>query len=195
MAYNLALPGISYNPSGPPPTGPETGLTLTRTLAINSTHPGADFGKDDTSVVHAMDFTGLDGSSGGMIYELGGSAKGGYVGFRANGDFIARAGTGADPVNANTGYVLVSGGSSTITGTGTLVVEIDETTALGVRVWWNGTLQGTPVDASGLYDMSGGNDGGIFVTGGGDVVAGEVTTAVTYTTASALRVYAGQTVS
>ena len=193
---SLSLMKIGMMQSGGvAPFDPEAGLTLSRTLAISSTHPGSDFGKDSNSTVLAMDFTGLDGSSGGMIYEFGGSGTGVYAGFRANGDVMVRAGRGTDPVDVNTAYVLLNGGHTTVSGTGTLVVEFNRLPVLQTRVWWNGNELGSPVDAATNYAIAGNNDGGIFVIGGANAVLGEVTAPVIYSTCSGLRVYENQLVS
>lgn len=125
----------------PPAFDPEDGLTLTSSspetttmtaTLLNVTQPG----------VFAVDFTGLDGSAGGAIFELGGSGSGSYVGFRADGTFVARAGSGTTP-GTSTVAILEIPAVSAPSGDGTLVWEFSGPgSAVAVRAWWNGTLLG-----------------------------------------------------
>lgn len=192
---------------------PESGLTLTTTFSVGATISSGDVDRAN-SVVLALDLTGLDGSSGGLIHEQGGQGVGSYIGFRPNGSFIARCGDGilADPGDGSTtpsAAVLIVSAAGAPSGDGTLVVEFDESAGSGkweVTAWWNGTeLTGDVRDqvADGTdSDWAGTNSGEYLTTSGnlakydpGTGLQGEVETPVTYTTASGLRYYENQVVT
>lgn len=194
------LPRPYFKVAGAPAFDPEAGLTITRTLSANATHSANNFGRGHNQIVQAIDFTGLDGSAGGMIFEFGGSGKGAYVGFRADGTFIARGGGGGNPWQSTTSRIELAGGDSVITGTGTLVVEWDDANSgsvILVRAWWNGVQVGAASTTLSFSnsDIAGNNDGGVLVVGGGGTTSGEVSTAVAYTTSSGLRIYENQLVT
>ena len=172
----------------------EAGLTLTDTIGVDTSFAPADIlGSRNTDSVFAFDITGLDGSSGGMIFEAGAVGVSIYIGFRANGDFIYRAGNGGTPWNANTAYIEVSSGQPS--GDGTLVVDVIPGAPISVRAWWNGVAIGTPIDGASSSNYAGTGTGGYLVTSGASVPTGEITTRVSYSTASALRYYENQTAS
>lgn len=179
-----------YQEEGGAPFDPEDGLTLTSEHAVdtvvNLTGP-----QRAGNFTVAMDFTGLDGSTGGLIWEQGGTTIGAFVGFRANGDFIFRIGSGAAPWNAGTAYIQDSSG--TVAGDGTLVVEGRTGSTGQVRAWWNGVPIGTPVDSSTSVANWAGSDAGAFLRSSGSMVIGELSTPLEspgqYTTVSTLRFY------
>ena len=184
---------------------PEANLgapTSTHAANSGSTFPDPNDGTVDT--VFAMDVTGLDGSSGGRVLSLGGATSGASAGFRANGNFVVRAGSGASDGGgaswpATTSYVELAAG--VIDGDGTLVIEF--TTAGNtddIRVWWNGELVGrSSVDGAtrGISDAWG-NAGSYYLSAAGlanPTGTDFVLTKPAFTTASDLRVYSGATVS
>lgn len=188
---------------------PESGLTLHNTFAVNSidipsvqTAPAVGEIQFNDQAVFAIDFTGLDGSGGGRAVDVGGSQSGAYIGFRANGDFIARCGAGNVPPGVNIVEVIIPPAAAHFpTGDGTLVVEF----AINVpvrraRVWWNGHLAGSNAGPQPNPRWAGPNAGSFLTTlpGGLAQPDGEVTTplmqAVHYTTVSGMRYYVGQLV-
>ena len=77
--------------------------------------------------IYTMSFTGLDGSSGGVIAAFGlANGKGMYLGFRNDGTFVAFVNTqGVNPgdtIPANASYTIIPNGADIIKGDGTLVV-------------------------------------------------------------------------
>lgn len=172
---------------------PEAGLTQDTTFTVAQTLVGNDIPTANRSqpVVFACDFTGLDGSGGGIIFEHGGGTVGTLVVFEADGTFHIRCGNGADlPYAAGTAYIEMPTGQPS--GDGTLVWEFNPTGGT-VRAWWNGSQIGTPAGSfSGAW--TGGDGGSYLGTGIGSSATGSVhglspVTVVPYTTASPLRVY------
>ncbi|NBC11673.1 MAG: hypothetical protein GVY24_08105, partial [Planctomycetes bacterium] len=151
----------------------------------------------DSSDVFAMDVTGLDGSAGGLLFEGGGTFVGCYIGFRTNGDFVARCGDGGFEDYEYT-HVTVPADQAP-SGDGTLIVEFSENEGSNapnrVRVWWNGaplgtesvgTTTGVPTAGSGVWAYAAYSPG---------PPSGEVATAVAFTTISDLRFYQDQQVA
>lgn len=170
---------------------PEAGLTLDRSYAPDSAITVFPIDRANP-VVMAADFTGLDGSSGGFIADFS-VQVGAYIGFRNNGDFVARAGDGGAAWNANTAYVLDTSG--VVSGDGTLVVEFVPGTPITARAWWNGVALAAGVDGASQASWSG-TAGGDYLRVGTSTATGEVQDpVVTYTTASDLRVYENATSS
>lgn len=166
----------------------EAGLIPDLLIQPGESESGSLFTRDAPGTI-AMDFTGLDGSLGGLIFEVGGSNNGAFVGFRADGVMIARCGDGAVPWSSGTGYVVVPAGR--VSGDGTLVVSFTPGAALLVRVMWNGGLVGTPVNGAAAAEWTGANTGNYLSTSA-NLPEGEIGgTVVPYTSASALRYYAG----
>lgn len=196
-AQTQAIPTGLSAPPPPPAFDPESGLLLSREFS-----PGEIIANHtlmrSAPAVFAASFTGLDGSSGGLISEFGASAVGAYFGFRANGDFIARCGSGSETgppfASGKTGYVLNSEGI--VHGDGTLVIEFVPGVPVSVRAWWNGQpISENEAGSAGAPDWCGSDPGKYLGTFESKVVVGEVASAaVTYSTASALRYYANQTV-
>lgn len=173
---------------------PEEGLTVTTTYAPLSSMTNTDFDKANP-VVFAADFTGLDGSGGGIIKEIGASVVGSYVGFRADGTFVARCGKGSAPWSNETAYIELANGSDIVKGDGTLVIEFGAFPVgpLTVRAWWDGYLLGSSASIANKPTWAGSDTGGYFLNVGAGGVIGEVKTyPVTYTTASYLRHYRNQ---
>jgi hypothetical protein len=169
----------------------ENGLTLTNSFSPVSTIASGAVARTQNAVF-AVDFTGLVGSSGGLIYEQGAVANGSYVGFRANGDFVVRSGTGGTPWQVTTAYLLVPAASAP-SGSGTLVWEFAVGTPGTVRAWWNGSeLTGTGQSAN--FNSWAGSDAGGYFLQSASIVIGEFATAVPYATASDLRYYQNQLV-
>jgi hypothetical protein len=169
----------------------ENGLTLTNSFSPVSQIASGAVARTQNAVF-ACDFTGLVGSSGGLIYEQGAVANGSYVGFRANGDFVVRSGTGGTPWQVTTAYLLVPAASAP-SGSGTLVWEFAVGTPGTVRAWWNGSeLTGTGQSAN--FNSWAGSDAGGYFLKSASIVIGEFATAVPYATASDLRYYQNQLV-
>lgn len=169
----------------------ENGLTLTNSFSPVSQIASGAVARTQNAVF-ACDFTGLVGSSGGLIYEQGAVANGSYVGFRANGDFVVRSGTGGTPWQVTTAYLLVPAVSAP-SGSGTLVWEFAVGTPGTVRAWWNGSeLTGTGQSAN--FNSWAGSDAGGYFLKSASIVIGEFATAVPYATASDLRYYQNQLV-
>jgi len=143
--------GLGRTQSGWQRVDPEAGQVPTLTMAPGTFEAGSSFSRDQPATF-ALDVEGLDGSLGGMIFEVGGPIAGAYVGFRADGTFIARCGDGATPWSANTAAVEIAAGQ--ISGNGTLLVEFVPGTPVSVRVMWNGSLIGAPVQGGTSPDWS-----------------------------------------
>jgi len=171
-------------------TDPEAGLTLTRSFAEGEYINDSDVLKTSPAVF-AVDITGLDGSSGGLVFELGAGALGAYTGFRSDGTFVCRAGDGSVLPDPNVAVVYATPG--VIAGDGTLVFEFDVTSD-SVRAWWNSVFIGAGGAANGMTTFAGGNDGGLFFKAF-SMVDGEIDTPCPKTTTSALRYYESQTSS
>ena len=186
--------GFSWQKPSAPAFDPEAGLTLTRSLVESSNINVSQFNRIG-DVVFAVDITGLDGSAGGIIMEVGAPFLGAYIGFRADGTFVARCGTGTDTASpgVNTSIIELSGGSSIVTGAGTLVVEIQHSPQ-AIRAWWNGVPLGTPQNAGTSGTHWAGTDPGGFFVRGNNMVVGEIDTALPRASNSDLRVYADQLV-
>ena len=171
----------------------ESGLTLTSSIAPSASIPSATYANTSPAVL-AMDIQGLDGSSGGLIFEHGGTGNGSYVGFTSGGDFIIQCGVGDVIPDTDVGYVVVDAASAP-SGTGTLVVEL-KVLPCRVRVWWNGVEIGTPVDAVVSRSSWTGVSSGSYATSSSSAVAGgNISTVVNLTTISDLRYYGNQTVN
>jgi hypothetical protein len=182
---------------------PEKGLALTSSLATQSSNipsiagsavPDAGAVNRDSSCVLAADFTGLDGSAGGLIFELGGTGLGCYVGFAENGDFHVRAGGGGSALPAADAAYLIVPAAKAPSGDGTLVVELVAGTN-SVRAWWNGEVLGSPVARSTGKGSIAGGDRGTYLAVCTSTCAGEVKSAVKCEKASDLRYYFNQTVA
>lgn len=194
----LKGPGFSWVKPAPAPD-PEEGLTLTTSIPVGDlVSIGTNLGAN-TNAVFAMDVTGLDGSSGGVIFECGGSGSGGYVGFRSNGTFVCRGGSGVDSATSTVAAVIIPAGSAP-SGDGTLVWEYSGVgSAVAVRCWWNGTLLGSHTSTH-TGGWTGSDSGGYFrwsaaLSGNGYsafLVNEYYDSDADYTTASALRYYANQ---
>lgn len=196
-------PEEPQEPETPPAPDPEAGLNLTSLISpgrdnissVNGTTvPGDGALNRDSNAVIAADFTGLDGSAGGLVFELGGTGLGTYVGFVENGDFHVRTGAGGSALPADDAGYLIVPAADAPAGDGTLVVELIAGTN-AVRAWWNGEELGTPVArAIGKGGIAGG-DRGTYLATGLSICVGAVAPAVSYTTASDLRYYYNQTVA
>lgn len=167
---------------------PEATLSLSGTVQYNSVFATSNV-VDDANAVLAADFINLNGSSGGLIAEMGGSGTGTYAGFDIDGTFVFRFGQGATRWPVNTCYVLVDPG--VIAGNGTLVCEIKLGNPARGRVWWNGVLVGQSSRGN-IYDWTGSNEG-TYMRDAANVTTGHVNTVVSGS-ASDLRYYAAQTV-
>jgi len=169
---------------------PEQGLSLTKEFNVGS---GID--KDEINelvkCVFALDVTGLDGSSGGLIHEQGAFGTGSYVGFRPNGDFVLRFGDGALPWSNDTAYMLIPQVDAP-SGDGTMVYAFELGIDTNIRIFWNGQEIGSAVVVNNVNEWAGNNTGGYMFLGGGSTAEGEVDTVVPYTTASKLRYYENQ---
>lgn len=179
---------------------PEVGLILSDSFPVTTLLSTGTNLSGNLPVVFACDFTGLDGSSGGVIFEAGGSGSGAYVGFRADGTFVARGGSGVAPATATVALIEIASGSAP-SGDGTLVVEFNGPgSAVGVRAWWNGELLGSDVGTH-TGGWTGSDSGGYLrwndsLSGDGysSWLTGEYYGSdVAYTTASDLRHYENQT--
>jgi hypothetical protein len=173
---------------------PEAGLTLTTEFAPESSINGSVV--DETlPCVLAMDFVGLDGSSGGFIFERGSSNSSGFVGFEADGTLIIRVGDGRARWNSGTAYYEIPNASSLVTGNGTLVLEFGVSVP-SVRAYWNRVSLGTAVPAISGTSWGGSGDGQYLGTLSSGLPIGEDgTLQLTYATASDLRYYENQLLS
>lgn len=170
---------------------PEAGLTLTSTTSPNN-DPVVN---ENLPCVLAFDAVGLDGSSGGFIFEAGGPATAGFIGFRADGTLIIRAGSGNEPWSTATSYYEIVNGSDIVKGNGTLVVEFSIDFP-GVRAYWNRVSLGTAVPATSGTKWGGtgpGNYLGILTSGLPNGEDGSIP--LVYATASDLRYYENQALS
>lgn len=187
----------------PAPVDPEAGLTPSTSIAPGSssirsvkgtTVPGDGQINRDSSAVVAMDFTGLDGSGGGLVFELGGAGIGSYVGFATDGSFHVRCGAGGEELPSEKAAYLSVPAADAPAGDGTLVVEL-VAGENAVRAWWNGVELGKPVARTSGSGAIAGGDVGAYVAKAVSVCAGEVNTPVPYESASDLRYYFDQTVA
>lgn len=183
----------------------EDGLTLETTYAIGAvlTSTAVANGSDplrNQPAVFACDFTGLDGEdAGGVIMDCGAGGNGCYIGFRADGSFVCRSGSGGTAPAANIAEVTAAAGA--IAGSGTLVWAFDGIgSAVRARVWWNGVLVGS--DTSSYTGSWTGSDPGGYLPGTDDgsngvSISGEYYPGAlpTYSTASTLRYYENQTIA
>lgn len=142
------------------------------------------------NVCFSANFTGLDGQGGGLVYELGGAVSGIYIGFRTDGTFVARAGSGEMLPNSQAAVVELPAG--TIQGDGGLDVLIEMDGRITLSVFWNGWQQSdsvTSVDPSATWS---GTSNGVYLLphSGNNIPEFEVGNSVPlYTSASDLRVY------
>ncbi|MGV6811953.1 MAG: hypothetical protein ACWA47_06895 [Brevirhabdus sp.] len=167
----------------------EAGWTPDLVMPPGSSVSGGAFARDTPGVI-AMDLTGLDGSAGGIVFKIGGTVLGAYVGFRSDGSFIARCGDGAVPWAQGTAHVVIQPGR--IAGDGTLAVGFMPGDPSGVSVMWNGGLVGQGILGAALPDWTGANQADYLLTSA-NIPQGEIGGSVTgYTSASALRYYAGR---
>ncbi|WP_282092335.1 hypothetical protein [Epibacterium ulvae] len=167
-------------------------------VSRSSLAPGSDIETRnlfrDRPAVFAADFIGLDGSSGGVIAEFGGITRGACCGFRANGDFVVRCGSGATLPNNNAASFVIS--DHGISGDGTLVVAFDIGAVTRVRAWWERRLVGEGVAINGQAFWAGEDKGTYLGEGRFSTIAGEfVSAAVPYLTASPVRYYADRTIA
>lgn len=132
-----------------------SGLTLREAFAVGNNALVCSTGGDPAAgaihrqadAVLSCAFIDLDGSAGGIIWELGGSGNGALCCFRADGSFVVRAGAGAAIPNANTVAIDIASGSAP-SGDGVLDVSINWNfsgggSGLELKVWWNGASLGT----------------------------------------------------
>jgi hypothetical protein len=173
------------------PFNPEATLTLTGTFPVGAIIFSTEV---DRSVpcVFAADFTALDGSAGGMIYEQGASGVGAYVGFGASGQFRARCGRGNVPP-ANQSAILTAP-AGVVGGNGTLVWEFGMFGTARTRAWWNGTLLGAVSALLPHTAIWAGTNPGRYLDPNPNIPVGEIPSLVPYGTASPLRYYENQTV-
>ncbi|MEM9435394.1 MAG: hypothetical protein AAGA15_00015 [Pseudomonadota bacterium] len=168
-----------------------SGLTQTHAFAAPTAAmatPGLDRA---APTVLAFDITGLDGSAGGIILELGGSTADLYVGFRDNGDFVARAFDGGEPWSGETAYLLVPAAEAP-SGTGRMVVTVDPDAAT-IAVYWNGTQIGAPVaGAAPGQPWAGGNHGEYLAISANGALGEVLDGVVNYSAAGDLVFYGNQ---
>lgn len=179
------------------PTTPNlSGLSATKFYTPGYEDGNSDSNRDKT--VHAASFIGLDGSSGGLIYERGGTGNGAYIGFESNGDFIARCGKGTAQWDTNTAYLIVPAADAP-SGDGTLVVAFEENTAnlWTIRAWWNDvelTSLGTQVVNSVEEGLWTGNNVGSYLVTSTNVCVDQIATPVDYQEASMMVWYSNSSV-
>lgn len=183
----------------------EDGLTLTRTESLGtlSAVPNSERGDD---VVMACDirFPATTPSAGGVLWEMGGSLWGAYVGFSTNTGsvtFRCRAGAGLlqnmDSTTDNAAIVDIS--DFPTDGEIHRVVWEIRVNPGRVRLWIDGNFKGESNTALGgplrLNRWGGGNPGGYTVRNG-SVPSGESllpwSTYSSLTDASGLRIYVGE---
>ena len=157
---------------------------------------GFNEGIDQTNIF-AFDIWGLDTNGGGILIEGGANVSGIYVGFRSNGDFVARCGDGG---SNDTDYPLVLiPAVDAPRGDGTMIVEFTERQATNgqntVRVWWNNIFRGESTQGLTGKQTSGNDAWSFGVTTTSNLVAGEVNTTVEYDHISLLRFYGEQSIS
>jgi hypothetical protein len=179
---------------------PEKGLTLTdsfkpglRGIPSVATPEIGKFTRIGSAVI-AADLTGIDGTLGGLIFEIGGPTCGLYVGYGKDGSFQVRCGGGTKPLpDVTCGYLIIPQAEAP-KGDGTMVVEFTPGKNT-VRAWWNGKALGAPVArASGTDDIAGSNEG-TYLGEANTLCSGQVATSVLYKTASHLRYYHNQKVA
>lgn len=190
----------------------EAGLTLHNTFAVNSlaipcvltAPPPVGELRRDASAVFAFDFTGLNGntSGGGRLAEYGGSGTGAYIGFRANGNFVARCGSGSNLPNDNAAHIILTPADPNYpSGSGTLVVEFSLPSPMcRTRVWWKGVLAGAFTSIQSQTQVFGSDNAGYLTvsvqgTQPGEEVSTSLAQGTHYTTASGMRYYHNQTVA
>lgn len=177
------------------PSYTTTGLTQTISIAPNSSILETSIDRT-TQCSGEFSITGLDGSSGGLIWEQGGSVIGSYMGFRGNGDFVFRVGGGQSGGGDNTSILLIERGFSIFNGDGTFFfsIEVNENGMYVPRIFWNEKEYGRAtisIDTS--FSWSGTNDGE-YLKESFALADGEISTPVTYTTATDLIFYDNQTI-
>lgn len=178
--------GVSFNP--------EEGLILT-----NTTLPYGSFalGSGENTAVFAGEIEFPDPLSASVLFEIGGSGQGSYLGILPdNTNFIIRAGDGGTS-NAVTdpgkGQAIFD--ATNLAGViGTIVWEF--TAAGRVSLWFNGELLAQDTAANGSFEnnqYAGGDSGGWGISGGS--IAGDGSqTNWTGTLLSSMRFYQGQSV-
>lgn len=171
---------------------PESGLTLTNSFSQGTVLDGSV--SRIVSVVFAADMT-IPGSPSGLIFELGGIGTGCYVGFRAGGQFVARASVGSTsaPTASAAGLAVVYLTTGQPSGAGTLVWEFNVGNGQ-IRVWWNSALIGSAQSTSSAFSGSqwAGADNGTYLGTSANLPAGEVSTLLAATSISTLRYYQNQ---
>lgn len=181
-------------PSGHGFWTPEQHLRLTASVPPGVSITNQDVGRF-VDAVFAVDFAGLDGSTGGIIAEFGGSGNGSYCGFEADGTFIMRAGSGGSLSAAGCHFLQLAPG--VLAGNGTLVVSIQLNVARAVRLWWNGQQIGQQTDDRNPLTSWAGDDWGSYLkpTGTGSLPGGHFNASLpTYDAVSDLRYYLDQVV-
>lgn len=148
------------NASGFTPRDVAAGFGSQSSLAVGSDVAAGAYARSDT-ICFSTHFTGLDGQGGGLIYEQGGTGDGMYIGFRENGTFIARAGSGAElPNNAAAAIQLPVG---TIQGDGRLDVLVIMDSHIQLSVYWNGWKQADSVETIDSNANWAGTASGVFL--------------------------------
>lgn len=182
---------------------PEKGLALNGTFAaglgeISSVKkeeiPSSDTINRDKDAVLAMDLTDLDGSQGGLIFELGGVGLGSYIGFGKDGSFIVRCGVGSTDIPSDQAAYLVVPAKDAPKGDGTLVVELASKVNT-VRAWWNGVELGAPVARKNGSGGIAGGGAGAYLAESSALSVGAEASPVAYGKASDLRYYFDQKVA
>ena len=174
---------------------PEEGLVVSETHIPEAALNFSNFGTyRSKKMTFAMDLV-IPPAPVGCLLEHGGSTNGIWVGWRAGGDFIFRAGESEDPPGDGGALVVLSAGKPT--GSGTLVVTVDRGPD-GVRAWWNGILLGQSDTVGGLFisnAWTSGDLGKYLGVGGSNVTSPESSTAFNGVPSSQsdLRVYIDQT--
>lgn len=175
---------------------PEAGLTLTSSFPVNTTLTTSNL-TVASPAVFAFDVTGLDGTGGGIIFEMGASGSGAYVGFLSSGDLVIRGGSGIATPAPTVALVQINDEGAP-SGDGTLVWEYDGTgSAVSVRAWWNGILLWEQTSThTGAWA---GSDPGGYLVGpgnyGGAMSGVYYASDANYDMISPLRYYQNQTVS
>lgn len=182
-------PGSEIGPGAQSlPFDPELGRSPLIELPAPSVVDGTTLDRA-SDVAMAITFSGLDGSAGGVICEIGGSVIGLYIGFRADGSFVARAGAGGTlPDNGAAAVVAPPG---TVAGNGILFVEVNMASTARVSALWNGVRVGVDESVNELPTWAGSDIGHyMMVPSSGTVPQGEVSSqVVAHGSVSALRIY------
>lgn len=187
-----------------PVFNPEEGLIQTLGIPIGS-FDAPEESVRNSSVVIALDIQNIDTSGmGQMIWEVGGTGQGAYLGFDAplgtyNGNMIFRCGSGGARWQSNCFYAVYD--KDSFIGDVTIVAAIEVTGGqlLG-KLYSNGELL-TPIETSGAAtsppgDVWTGTGPGAYLTVTAAAPRDESKTPAVFTSASPIRMYAGgQTVN